>query len=187
MNTNQIKLEGKRILLKTANINDAEPILNFLKDNKDHLEQWTPKVSENYYTIGYWKNQLASWQQEFEHGKAIRFAITLKDDPDTIIGYCYFTQIFLGPFEACYLGYALGKNFTGKGFMYEALEIAIKYVFNIVKLHRIMANYLPTNEASAKLLKKLGFTIEGYAKEYLYINGKWQDHVLSSLINTNSC
>jgi ribosomal-protein-alanine N-acetyltransferase len=46
-----------------------------------------------------------------------------------------------------------------------------------------MANYLPQNERSARVLKGLGFVVEGYAKDYLYIDGRWQDHVLTALTN----
>jgi len=52
-----------------------------------------------------------------------------------------------------------------------------------MNLHRIMANYVPTNERSASVLKKLGFQVEGYARDYLYLNGKWRDHILTSLTN----
>ena len=60
---------------------------------------------------------------------------------------------------------------------------AIQYMFEKQKIHRIMANYMPSNEKSARLLSKLGFTIEGCAKDYLLVNGKWEDHKLTSLVN----
>jgi ribosomal-protein-alanine N-acetyltransferase len=46
-----------------------------------------------------------------------------------------------------------------------------------------MANYLPENRRSARVLEKLGFRKEGEAKHYLYIDGKWRDHILTSLTN----
>jgi ribosomal-protein-alanine N-acetyltransferase len=58
-------------------------------------------------------------------------------------------------------------------------------MFEQQKLHRIMANYMPSNKRSARLLQKLGFVIEGHAKKYLLINGQWEDHVLTSLTNEN--
>ena len=67
--------------------------------------------------------------------------------------------------------------------MYEALNVAITYIFEQQRLHRIMANYIPGNERSGKLLAKLGFEIEGRAKQLLLINGQWEDHILTSLIN----
>jgi ribosomal-protein-alanine N-acetyltransferase len=104
-----------------------------------------------------------------------------KESLNKIIGFCHFTQIFLGPFQACYLGYKIDYEYEGKGLMFEALEASIRYVFEDLKLHRIMANYMPINLRSANLLNRLGFKIEGFAKNYLLINNKWEDHVLTAL------
>jgi ribosomal-protein-alanine N-acetyltransferase len=67
--------------------------------------------------------------------------------------------------------------------MREALLKANAYVFDSLGLHRIMANYMPSNERSAHVLDRLGFTREGLAKDYLKIDGRWEDHILTSLIN----
>jgi ribosomal-protein-alanine N-acetyltransferase len=65
------------------------------------------------------------------------------------------------------------------------LEQAINYVFVELNLHRISANYLPHNIRSAQLLESLNFKKEGLAPKYLYINGEWQNHILTALINDN--
>ena len=69
--------------------------------------------------------------------------------------------------------------------MTEFVEGAINYVFERLDLHRIMANYMPGNTRSARVLDKLGFNKEGFAKSYLKIAGEWQDHVLTAKINPN--
>jgi ribosomal-protein-alanine N-acetyltransferase len=46
-----------------------------------------------------------------------------------------------------------------------------------------MANHMLANKRSEALLQGLGFEREGVAKSYILINGKWEDHVLNSLIN----
>lgn len=65
--------------------------------------------------------------------------------------------------------------------MHEALQTLIRYMQRQQKMHRIMANYMPHNKRSGQLLERLGFEREGYAKDYLLIDGKWQDHVLTAL------
>ena len=67
--------------------------------------------------------------------------------------------------------------------MSKLCQAALKYAFNELELNRVMANYMPGNERSGNLLKKLGFSEEGLAKKYLKINGRWEDHVLTSLVN----
>ena len=59
----------------------------------------------------------------------------------------------------------------------------VQYSFHDLNLHRVMANYVPENERSGKLLERLGFVREGVAREYLRIAGQWRDHVLTARIN----
>lgn len=84
---------------------------------------------------------------------------------------------------ACYLGYSVDHSYQGRGVMYEALDTLIQMVFSQFGLHRIMANYMPRNERSGRLLQRLGFEKEGYAKDYLKIAGRWEDHILTSRTN----
>jgi ribosomal-protein-alanine N-acetyltransferase len=72
---------------------------------------------------------------------------------------------------------------VGQGIIKEALGAVIQHAFEVLRLHRIMANYVPTNQRSARVLARQGFSIEGYARAYLFIDGAWQDHVLTSLTN----
>lgn len=100
-----------------------------------------------------------------------------------LVGRCGLTNFVREPFHACHLGYSLGEKYQGKGLMSEALALVIGHVFEVEKLHRIMANYSPDNARSGNLLKRLGFEIEGRARAYLKINGAWTDSMLTSLIN----
>ena len=81
--------------------------------------------------------------------------------------------------------YTLAEASQGKGYMTEALKVAISYVFTELNMHRIMASYIPHNQRSGMLLKRLKFVVEGYARDYLTIDGQWQDRILTSLINHN--
>ena len=93
-----------------------------------------------------------------------------------IVGAINLTQIFRKAFQNAYLGYSLGVNFTGKGFMTEAVELILKHAFENLKLHRIEANVQPQNLASIKVLQRCGFTKEGFSRKYLKIDDVWCDH-----------
>jgi ribosomal-protein-alanine N-acetyltransferase len=67
--------------------------------------------------------------------------------------------------------------------MAEALQSVLGFAFGSLELHRVMANHVPGNDRSARLLERLGFEREGYAKAYLHLDGRWQDHVLTALTN----
>lgn len=101
------------------------------------------------------------------------------------MGVANLTQIARGPFQACYLGYSIAQSHERKGMMFEALETVVRFAFNDKRLHRIMANHLPNNGRSEKLLKRLGFRIDGSSPDYLFIQGQWREHILTSLTNRN--
>lgn len=148
----------ENLLLRLPVKQDAEKLVDFKRCNQTHWQKWESAQEEDE------QKQLEGWIIECKEGRSAQFFCFLKDQPDQIIGVCNFTQIFRGSFQACYLGYKIHYAYEGKGFMYEALTCLIKYVFEKLNLHRIMANYTPSNKKSEKLLKRLGFEIEGYAK-----------------------
>lgn len=169
--------------LTPPSIKDVSAIIGFEERNRDHLAQWETSIFSHldHPLEEVVEKRLDNWIQECEEGKSIRFFIRPIADPKLIIGFCNYTQIFHGPFQACYLGYKIDHEYEGRGFMFEALEASIRYLFEASGIHRIMANYMPTNAKSAKLLSRLGFVTEGYAKNYLLINNRWEDHVLTAL------
>jgi len=159
-------LTTERLLLCAPELNDAPKIQDFEELNCEHLSLWETIPTEPF------NKRLSVWLKDIEEERSLRFLLIPKDK-EIVIGICNFTQIFRGAFHACYLGYKIDQSYQGKGLMTEALKASILYMFNVIQIHRIMANYMPSNERSAKLLKKLGFVIEGKAKEYLLINQKW--------------
>jgi len=83
-----------------------------------------------------------------------------------------------GVAQAGSLGYWMGAPFVRRGYMAAAVLALVPFAFSTLRLHRLEAACIPTNTASIRLLEKTGFSREGYAREYLCINGIWQDHVL---------
>ena len=88
-----------------------------------------------------------------------------------------------GAFQSCHLGYQLDERAINQGFMTEALRRAIAFVFDELQLHRIEANVMPRNLRSSRVLAKLGFVEEGLARQYLKINGVWEDHIHYVMLN----
>jgi [ribosomal protein S5]-alanine N-acetyltransferase len=103
------------------------------------------------------------------------FIICRKDD-NKIVGAINLSQIFRKAFQNAYLGYSLGVNFTGKGYMSETVELILQHAFENLQLHRIEANVQPHNLASIKVLQRCGFTKEGFSRKYLKIDDVWCDH-----------
>lgn len=93
-----------------------------------------------------------------------------------IMGAVTLSQIFYGPLQSAYMGYYIGAPYAGRGYMREAVALALDHAFGPLRLHRVEANVQPANRASLALVRRLGFTREGYSRRYLFIDGDWRDH-----------
>lgn len=185
METALPQLESARILLRLANQEDGSAIVDYYSKNRLHLAPFEPTKPSYFYTKTYWYEEIKNRLNEFRDDVSLKLFLFKKENPKAIIGTINFSNFIRGTFQACTLGYGLAEAEQGKGYMTEALKIAISYGFDELNLHRIMASYIPHNQRSGNLLKRLGFVVEGYARDYLMINGQWQDHILTSLINHN--
>ena len=101
------------------------------------------------------------------------FLIIEKEGPN-MAGAINISQIFYGGFKNAYLGYYLFTDSTGRGLMAEALNLALGFAFRDLGLHRLEANIQPENLSSIKLVKRCGFTKEGYSRKYLKVGGRWR-------------
>ncbi len=120
-------------------------------------------------------SQFAKYIERCQRADFEGFLVCKKQD-DTIVGWMNLSQIFMSGFKSCYLGYQVGAPFAGQGYMTEAIQLVMKYAFEKLKLHRLEANIQPGNDPSIALVKRAGFTREGYSRKYLKIGGRWRDH-----------
>lgn len=176
-------LETPRLALFTPTPADAGRMLEYAVRNREHLAPWEPLRPAAYFTLPHWTESLTAAVEAVGAGKSLPLVLAGRGDRGgPILGVCTLSQIVRGPFQAAYLGYSLDREAEGQGLMAEALEAAIGHAFSGLELHRVMANYMPRNERSGRLLRRLGFTVEGYARDYLKIAGAWEDHILTSRI-----
>ncbi len=178
-----IILETERLLLQSVHSDFTPLILRFLVKNEEHLRVWSPIREENFYTIDFQNEAIQKKIKAMEEGRELRFYLFAKNNTQSIVGDIGYSNIIRGAFLSCYLGYKIDKDEAGKGLITEALQAANNYIFKYIGLHRIEANVLPYNIASIRVLEKLGFEKEGYARKYLNINGIWQDHIHYVLFN----
>ena len=181
--THQPEITTARCQLRLASEQDVSLLLNYYLRNQQHLAPWEPVRAASFYTKEQFREKIQQSTSAWKRGSAFHF-IAVDNDSGKIIGICNFSNIVRGAFQACHLGYSICHHYQGKELMYEILSASIDYMFTEQNLHRIMANYIPDNKRSASLLKRLGFEEEGYARDYLFIAGRWQDHVLTARINS---
>ncbi len=177
-------LKSERLILRVPQVQDAERLADYVLRNREHLAPWEPSRHEEYFTLAFWLDEITRLECQRLADQAVSFILLSRDHPDgPILGRTSVTNIVRGPLQAGHLGFSLASASIGRGLMFEALHQVISFAFTSLHLHRIMANYQSDNQRSATLLRKLGFHVEGMAKEYLLLNGAWRDHVLTSLVN----
>lgn len=181
----QLELSSNRLTIRQAVEEHIPAILDYYRRNRLFFKPYEPLRPKQFYTDAYWQDVIQIESRDDFEMTQLRFLLFDKSDLKTVIGNATFSGFIRGAFQACYLGYAIDQSQQGQGLMYEALQSMIAYMFDQRNFHRIMANCLPSNERSLKLLEKLGFQKEGLAKEYLRINGKWEDHIMTALTNPN--
>ncbi len=107
--------------------------------------------------------------------------MVLKDSAK-VIGRCGYHKWF-PDHKRAEIGYALSdQNEMGKGYMKEAVSTVLGYGFNSMGLNRIEAFTSPVNDPSISILKKYGFTKEGYLRDHVYHENKADDSILFSLL-----
>jgi len=183
----QVRLETPRLVVVMPRSDDAELVRRYHYENREHLRPWEPPRPPGFFTPEFWQWRLEQNLDEFSRDQSLRLVLLPREaEPTSIFGQINFSRFNRGPSQSCLLGYSLDQHHQGKGYMTEALGAAIDFVFDRLGFHRVEANYMPTNERSGRLLRRLGFAVEGYARDYLFINNAWRDHVLTARTNPDA-
>ncbi|MEL7291386.1 MAG: ribosomal protein S5-alanine N-acetyltransferase [Pseudomonadota bacterium] len=172
------------LVVRTAEAGDGELIANYFIANRAHLTPWEPKREEAFYSASGWTQRLIKLNELHRMGLGY-YLLIIDKQTKQMLGTISFSNLSRFPFHACNMGYSLAKEAQGRGVMTRALRLAVHYMFDVQNMHRIMASYMPHNLRSEAVLQRLGFEKEGFAKDYLLINGQWEDHNLTSLVNPN--
>lgn len=176
-------IETPRLLIHSLALDHAQAQADYYERNREHLKPWEPERAPIFYTLLYQQRAIAGTLEDIADGRSCPFVVFMRDNPEKMIASVSLFNIVRSTFSAAILGYSVDAQIEGRGIGAEAVGAVVNYVFTELRLHRVMANYNPINERSAKLLAKLGFEREGYARDYLYLNGAWRDHILTSKLN----
>jgi ribosomal-protein-alanine N-acetyltransferase len=176
-------LSTPRLTIEPVGAAHAPLLAEFFRRNDAHLARWDPPRPAGICSATFWEAECERAMHEHDSGLVARWIAFLRSDESQVIGRINYTQIARGPFQSCVLGYAIDAAFERRGLMQEALNATITHTFDVMRLHRIQASYIPENLRSGRLLQRLGFRREGVAPQYLFIDGAWRDHVVTALLN----
>lgn len=177
-----IALRGPSVLLRLPQIGDYEAWYTLRRSSREFLRPFEPRWTEADLARRVFVSRVKRAREEAEEGTDYSFFIMRTiDGVETLVGGVTLSNVRRRAAQFVNLGYWMGQQFAGKGMMSEAVGLSLPFVFDTLDLHRIHAAFLPTNTASRRVLEKNGFAEEGFAENYLQINGRWEDHVLFGL------
>jgi ribosomal-protein-alanine N-acetyltransferase len=170
-------IRGQTVLLRTPQMTDHAEWAALREESQQFLKPWEPIWPADDLTRAAFRRRLKRYAEDQRTDQAYAFLI-FRTDNDALVGGVTLANLRRGVAQAGSIGYWIGARYARQGFMTAAMWALIPYAFDSLRLHRLEAACIPGNAASVALLEKTGFTREGYAREYLCINGAWADHLL---------
>ena len=177
------QLTTERLLLREFMLSDAPAVFDILR--RPEVNQWLETAL--LQSLDEVQARLRSRMGLFRDGMGFRWAITLRQQPEQVIGSCGFFSVRRGT-QTVECGYELHPDHWGKGIMSEALQAMIAFALdphNPLPVHRIEALVAPGNVASIRLLEKLAFTCEGTRRQFGFWKGSYQNVLLYALLGKN--
>ena len=175
-------IEGDGVMLRTPQMPDFEEWAALRETSRDFLVPWEPTWPIDDLTRAAFRRRIKRYAEDLRSDQGYAFLIARGSD-GALVGGLTLANIRRGVAQAGSLGYWTGLPFVRQGYMTAAVRAIIPFAFATLRLHRLEAACIPSNTGSIRLLKKTGFLREGYAREYLCINGIWQDHLLYARVN----
>ena len=174
-------IEGERVILRQPQMSDHSEWATLRQKSREFLEPWEPVWPADDLTRAAFRRRLKRYAEDQRSDLAYSFLIFRKID-GVLVGGITLSNVRRGVAQAGSIGYWMGEPYARQGLMSMALRALIPFGFTTLRLHRLEAACITTNVASIRLLEKSGFQREGYARQYLCINGMWQDHLLYARI-----
>lgn len=170
-------LTTDRLTIRSSVVEDAEELVAYYKRNIEHLRIWEPERDAGFYEVGRHRALIARSAGELKYDLGVRFVVFERGGSE-LIATINLVNIRREIIHCGLVGYSVDESRAGRGYATEMLEAVVAFAFDTLNLHRIEASYQPSNHASARVLEKAGFAVEGYARDHLFLNGAWRDGVL---------
>jgi ribosomal-protein-alanine N-acetyltransferase len=174
-------LRGDRVTLRHPSMADFQAWVDLRAESRDFLKPWEPTWPLDDLTRAAFRRRIKRYHRDIREDSGAPFFVFRTGD-DRLLGGLTLSAIRRGVSQSASLGYWMGERWAGQGYMSDAVRTVLDHAFDDLRLHRIEAASMPTNSRSIALLEKAGFTREGFARRYLLIDGRWQDHVLFAML-----
>jgi len=176
-----LRLVGERVFLRPPERGDYESWASLRARSHGFLAPWEPTWPPDALSRSSYRVRLSRYAEDWRTDQGYNFFIFRNED-EALTGGVGLSNVRRGVAETASLGYWIGEPFARRRYMTAALPLVIDFAFTRLRLHRVEAACLPSNVPSRALLLRTGFRQEGYARGYLLIDGKWQDHLLFAIL-----
>ena len=170
-------IAGDGVFLRAPQVADYAEWVTLREASRDFLTPWEPTWPADDLTRASFRRRIKRYFEDQRSDLAYPFFIFRKSG-GVLVGGLTLANVRRGCAQAGSLGYWMGAAYAGKGHMTAAVAVVLPFAFGTLRLHRVEAACIPANIASIRLLEKTGFRREGFARQYLCIDGLWQDHLL---------
>jgi ribosomal-protein-alanine N-acetyltransferase len=170
-------IAGQGVFLRAPQMADYSEWVALREASRDFLTPWEPTWPADDLTRASFRRRMKRYSEDQRSDLAYPLFIFRKSD-GVLVGGLTLANVRRGCAQAGSLGYWMGAAYAGKGHMTAAVAAVLPFAFGTLRLHRVEAACIPANIASIRLLEKTGFRREGFARQYLCIDGIWQDHLL---------
>jgi len=175
--SNSFALTHGDVSLRIVRHRDVKTIERLVLSNREWLRPWEATNPHGPTSFDF-KAQIRSLLRALENNDGIPFVIVYKDE---IVGQLNVANILHGSVSSCVIGYWISPEVAGLGITPTAVALAMDYMFKVVGLHRVEIDIRPENEASIRVVEKLGLRCEGLKEKYIHINNDWRDHYVFAL------
>src|SRR6516162_2382749 len=169
------------VVLRPVRVRDAKVWRDARVRNASWLRPWEPTNPETPLyrtTLGPYIAMARTMRREARQGLTLPWVVTYGG---RFAGQLTVGGIVWGSARSAQVGYWIDEAFAGQGIIPTALAMAMDHCFFSVGLHRVEATIRPENQASRRVVEKLGFREEGIRRRSLHIDGAWHDHVCYAL------
>ena len=172
-------LKTEHLLLRPLEIDDVELIWADITNPEISRYMAWEAHTEKSQTLNFIKAEI----ERRESGRGITWAIMMNGEFCGIVSLIGVIRTHRAlTYNKAELAYWLSGNYRGKGIMTEAANHVLKFAFNDLELHKICVSHFSENEASEKLIKRLGFRFVGEQVEEYQKDGIWHNQKNYELI-----
>jgi len=167
-------MKGEHMKIEIRCLNEIDPYELAYHANNIHISQYLRNSFPYPYTIEHAMKYISHALDK----QTYDFGIVYNGECIGCVSTLFHNDIYI---KNCELGYWIGEKYWNKGIISIVIKMMCQYIFSNFSVHKIYAEVLRENKASARALEKNGFQLEACLKEHAFKNGKYYDILIYTL------